>query len=66
MRVGCAQFGVRFEQEEECMPSAGSRGWIRTIGSYLPATFFGSIALVFTVLAMSQSYHFGLSLGVSE
>ena len=61
-----AQFGVRFEQEEECMPSAGSRGWIRTIGSYLPAVFFGSIALVFTVLAMSQSYHFGLSLGVSE
>ena len=48
------------------MPSAESRGWIRTVGSYLPAVFFGSIALVFTVLAMSQSYHFGLSLGVSE
>ena len=48
------------------MSSTGSRGWIRTVGSFLPALFFGSIALVFTVLAMSQSYHFGLSLGVSE
>jgi hypothetical protein len=28
--------------------------------------FYGSIALVFTMLAMSQSYYFGLSLGVSE
>jgi hypothetical protein len=61
------QFGVRLEEsEEKCMSSTGSRGWIRTVGSFLPAVFFGSIALVFTVLAMSQSYHFGLSLGVSE
>src|SRR5262245_52301205 len=63
---------MRLEKERQDMSKSRNgvqtpmSGMISVIGSYLLPGFFGSIALVFTVLGMSQSYHFGLSLGASE